>query len=72
LREALGQNGLDGLVRVDRQRIDRQARPLARETLVGALGQTQLAADDVDEVLGIAAVGDGEIRRQAQLAGVGP
>ena len=49
---------------VDASAVDRHARPLLREPLVG-LGEVQIGADDVHQVFGIGPVVDGEMRRQA-------
>ena len=48
---------------VDAPAVDRHAGALLREPLVG-LGQVQLGADDVQQVFGVGAVVDGELRRQ--------
>ena len=48
----------------DATAVDRHARALLREAAVG-LRQPQFGADDVQQVLGVAAVVDGELRRQA-------
>ena len=62
--ELAGERLLQLLAGVDAAAVDGHAGPLLGEPLVG-LGQAQLGADDVQQVLGIGAVVDGEIGRQA-------
>ncbi len=62
--ELAGERLLQLFAGVDAAAVDRHAGPLLGEPLVG-LGQAQLGADDVEQVLGIGAVVDGEIGRQS-------
>ena len=57
--ERLGQNRFDLLPRVHAAAVDVQAGPLLRETAVVA-GQAQFRAGDVQQILCIPAVHDGE------------
>jgi hypothetical protein len=59
------------LLGVDAVAVDRQTRSFARKPLVG-LGQAQFGADDVQQVLGIAAVQDGERWFQPGGGGIQP
>ncbi len=79
LRQLLGPAGAPGelrlerllqrTLRVDAVRIDAEADILAREALV-ELRETELLADRIDEVGGVATIEDREVRVEVQVPGV--